>query len=660
MLTAGEPVIKIIDGDYYLFTRGRRGYWWSSDFANWNYVNAPNLLGGIVGMTEIDGKLYNYAGNTNNRVMTTDDPKSGVWYEAGTFSSNNYGDASMLYDEDTGRLFMYYGWSQILGIRVVELDKHTFKEISEPKVVNWGDPHKHGWETRYSEDLIFPFFSDREYRAEEYGWTEGPHPLKYEGKYYVLYSSIGLEFGSYAQGVYVADDPMGPYKYDEHNPVTRMISGTAPGAGHGSFFQDKQGQLWTIAMVAFTNNGGNGGTVMSLFPTDVDKQGVMHGNTEYGDYPQYLPGVVDDPINDNYTGWTLLSLNKKTETSSTLVKTSSTQTYSDHWPAFAVDQDGESYWSAQTGDPGEYMTVDLGEESDIRGIQLQWDKGGAGGGGALTRYQSYTVEVSSDNQNWTTVIDKSNNPQDLRSDYVELPTAVTGRYVKVTNAFTPDNGRFAIKEFRVFGNPDTSTFKTVPKGHVMAVRDQLDRRRADLLWQPVEGAEGYVVRYGIENKKLYQSEMVYGQNHLSIKSLNVDPEYYFEVEAFSSNTPRYVENSFETRGRGAELAFTRRPTGGAQSTENVMTYETYGKDEVYVFDNITPGSYTLNHRFGVGIWNSQLTAEQLIGTGTEPTVTARDLTQFGNGETQWGTVEVRVYPGPESGRIEVTLHYTVD
>jgi len=79
ILTAGEPVIKIIGGDYYLFTRGRRGYWWSSDFANWNYVNAPNLLGGIVGMTEIDGKLYNYAGNTNNRVMTTDDPKSGIW-----------------------------------------------------------------------------------------------------------------------------------------------------------------------------------------------------------------------------------------------------------------------------------------------------------------------------------------------------------------------------------------------------------------------------------------------------------------------------------------------------------------------------------------------------------------------------------------------------
>jgi xylan 1,4-beta-xylosidase len=651
ILTAGEPVIKIIGGDYYLFTRGRRGYWWSPDFVNWNYVNAPNLLGGIVGMTEIDGKLYNYAGNTNNRVMTTDDPKSGIWYEAGTFSSNNYGDASMLYDEQSGRLFMYYGWSQILGIRVVELDKHTFKEISKPQVVLWGDPHNHGWETRYSNDLIFPFFSDRQYRPQEYGWTEGPHPLKYNGKYYVLYSSIGLEFGSYAQGVYVADDPLGPYVYDQHNPLTRMISGSAPGAGHGSFFQDKQGKLWTIAMVAFTQNGGNGNTLMSLFPTDVDKEGVMHGNVEYGDYPQYLPGVKKDPITENFTGWTLLSLNKRVETSSRTV---------DYWPALAVDQNGKTFWSAETGNPGEYMTVDLGKSSDIRGLQIQWDRAGATGNQALTRYESYTVEVSDDKQNWTQVVDKSNNPQDLKSDYIELPTAVTGRYVRVTNVFTPDNGKFAIKEFRVFGNPDSSTYTKVRPSQLMAVRNQIDRRQADLLWQPVDGADGYIVRFGIEPNKLYQSEMVYGKNALNINSLNVDPEYYFEVEAFSSGTPQYVENPFETRGRGAELDLIKQPTGGTRTTSRQMTYETYGRDEKYVFDGITPGTYTLNHTYGVGIWGpQQLTADQLIGTDTtKPTVTALDLTQFGNGSTQWGTIEVRVYPGPASGRIEVTFHYT--
>ncbi len=644
----GEPVVKIFNGDYYLFISFQKGYWWSNDFANWTYVSAPNLLGGIVGITEIDGKLYNYAGNTENRVRTTDDPKSGIWYDCGTFSSNNYGDASMLYDEESGRLFMYYGWSQILGIRVVELDKTTFKEIDKPVVCLWGDPHNHGWETRYKDDLIFPYFTDREYRPQEYGWTEGPHPLKYNGKYYVLYSSIGLEFASYAQGVYVADDPLGPYVYDENNPLTRNTSGVAPGAGHGSIFLDKQGKLWTICMTAFTQSGGNGNTLISLYPSDFDAEGVAHGNVEFCDYPQYLPGVKTNPVKDNFTGWMLLSLNKQVETSSTLVN---------YWPALAVDQDGKSYWSAQTGDPGEYITVDLGKESDIRGIQTLWDRAGATASyKPLTQYHSYTVEVSNDNKNWTTIIDKSNNTQDLESDYIELPTAVTGRYVKLTNVFTPDNGKFAVKELRVFGNPNEATFTKVD--NVMAVRSQLDRRNANLLWEPVDGADGYVVRYGIEPNKLYNSDMVYGKNYLNIKTLNVDPEYYFEVEAFSSGTPHYVENSFETRGRGAELDLIRQPTGGTRSTSRQMTYETYGKDEVYVFNDITPGTYTLQHTYGVGIWGpQQLTEKQLIGTGTQPTVTALNLTQFGNGSTQWGTVEVRVYPGETSGRIEVTLKY---
>lgn len=652
LLRGGEPVITIFEDDYYLFVSHKKGYWWSPDFVNWTYVDAPELQAGIVGVVEIDGKLYNYAGNTNDKVMTTDDPKSGVWYDAGTFSSNNYGDASMLYDEETGRLFMYYGWSQLLGIRVVELDKTTFKEISEPVVCIWGDPHNHGWETRYKKDNIFPYFDYRDYREEEYGWTEGGHPLKYNGRYYLLYSSIGLEFYSYGQGVYVADDPMGPYVYEEENPFTLKTTGVAPGGGHGSIFVDKNNNVWGAAMMPFAQSGGRGDTLISLYPAGVDEDGVMHGKTEFGDYPQYLPGVVENPIEDGFTGWVLLSLDKKIEASSTLENC---------WTAHAVDENTKSFWSAETGDPGEYITVDLGAECDIRGIQILWDKDPdtTRSRDPLDRYQSYTVEVSDDNENWTMVIDKSNNVQDLRSDYTELPAPVYARYVKLTNVFTPDDGKFAVKALRVFGNPEEATWTKVE--NVTVVRDKLDRRYAHLVWEQVDGAEGYIVRYGIAPDKQYNSYMVYWDSYLDIPSLNVDPEYYFEVEAFSSNTPRYVENTFETQGRGAELDLIKEAdeeAGTESSTERIMTYETYGRDEVYVFDDITPGTYSVRHTFGVGIWGPvELTEEELIGTGTEPTITALNLTQFGNGSTQWGTVEVRVYPGEESGRIEVTFKY---
>ena len=415
LLRGGEPVITMYEDDYYLFLSHTKGYWWSHDFVDWTYVDAPDLRAGIVGVVNIDGKLYNYAGNTDDVVMTTDDPKSGVWYQAGTFSSNNYGDASMLYDEETGRLFMYYGWSQLLGIRVVELDKTTFKEISEPVVCLWGDPYTHGWETRYAKDNIYPLFDHRVYREQEYGWTEGGHPLKYNGKYYLLYSSIGLEFYSYGQGVYVADDPMGPYEYEEENPFTLKTTGVAPGGGHGSIFVDRNNNVWAVAMMPYAESGESGSTLIALYPAGVDEDGVMHGKTEFGDYPQYLPGVVENPIEDNATGWMLLSLDKKVEVSSSIEGC---------WASNAVDEDAKSYWCAATGDAGEYMTVDLGAVCDIRGIQILWDKDPdvEKSRDPLDQYQSYTIEVSEDNENWTLLIDKSNNTQDLRSDYTELPT----------------------------------------------------------------------------------------------------------------------------------------------------------------------------------------------------------------------------------------------
>ena len=677
ILRGGEPIVRVFQDDYYLTANFSQGYWWSHDFVNWTYVNAPNMVTGITGWVEIDGELYSYAGNGTSNVAKAIDIKKGEWEVVGKLSDKHndgtdtggYGDAAMLYDDETGRLYMYWGWSQILGIRCVEIDKNTWQEIGDPVVCLWGDPHNHGWETRYAKDNIYPYFSTREYRPEEYGWTEGGHPLKYNGKYYLMYASIGLEFYSYGHGVYVADNPMGPFHYLEDNPLTMKTTGIAPGAGHGSIWTDRLNNVWTICMVGYANNGAGGPTLMNLFPSGVDADGVMYGLEEYGDFPQWLPEETDDPFG-HYTGWALLTLDKKVEVSSwmedEMIGEAPNQVLHTHYPAYAVDEDAKSFWAADTGNPGEYITVDLGEVCDVRAVQILFDRlGNSGGSGALEKYQCYTVEASDDNENWTLIIDKSENPQDLKADYIELPAPVNARYLKLTNVFTPDEGYFANKGFREFGNPDKAWRKTVDPATVKVVRSELDRRNAFLVWDEVPGAEGYLVRYGIAPEKLYNSYIVYWDSHLEIPSLNVNPDYYFEVEAFSSGTPRYVENTFATRGRGAELDLnkTEPPEEGSSSgtttTTRIMTYESENhEDEVYVFENITPGQYDLDHTYGVGIWGPvELTEEMLIGEGTEPTLEATNLYTFGIGETQWGHFEVRVYPGAEAGRIEVTLKY---
>jgi xylan 1,4-beta-xylosidase len=613
---------------------------------DWTYVEAPDLPWGCPSVVS-DGEKLIYSGDKGQHdVFASTDPRNGVWEKVGEYQ-RDYGDADMFIDDD-GRYYMYWGWSQILPFQAVELDPDNgFKEKGEPVTLFFGDYESHGFERRRKEDVIFPFFNHREYFPEESPWIEGPWMIKHNGKYYLQYAAIGLEFLTYSHGVYVSDSPLGPFEYSPHNPLTFKTTGFAPGAGHGSTFHDKNGQLWTICMIP-SFYGGRGGGEIVLFPSDVDSEGVMHSNTAFGDYPQYYPGIREKAVDNNFTGWMLLSHKKYVEVSSSL---------KGFGPENAVDENFMTHWSASSGDPGEYMTVDMGKECNIFALQVNFDQHdakveGAGfgfgmGGKNLSRYQSYTIQVSDDNRKWSMLIDKSNNPKDLRHDYTELQKPVRARYVKLTNVFTHDEGKFAVKDLRIFGNSDTAKFTDVKD--VTVVRDPEDPRDVTLTWNPVKGADGYVVRYGIEPEKFYNNYMVYDGYTLTIHSLNRDEKYYFKIEAFDSGTDYYRERTERTMGRGAEIELLR----GSEMVERKMIRE--GKYE-YVFENIVPGEYTFRHTFGPVLWRGELTGAQLIGSESQATVT-ETLSDLGTGTEVLGKLEINIIPGKESGKFIVTLRY---
>jgi hypothetical protein len=651
----GEPVVLIYDNDYFLFVSHRKGYWYSPDFKDWTYVDAPDYPGGVVSVVEMDGTLYGCSMN-NKRVFRAVDPRKGEWVQCGTLDSDRYGDANLFYDN--GHLYLYYGWSQIMPFKVVELDKTTFKEIAGPNVLFFGDYRKHGFESRRKEDVIYSIFNGRrDYFPEEYPWIEGPWITKHNGKYYLQYAAIGLEFLSYSHGVYVGDSPMGPFTYSQHNPLTFKTTGFAPGAGHGSTFHDKNGQLWTICMIP-GNFGGNGrGSELAIYPTAVDADGVMHSNTEFGDWPQYWPGTRTDAVDHNWTGWKLLSLKKKVEVSST---------FENYVPANGVDENFLTCWAAATGDPGEYYLVDLGQVADIRAIQVNFDHIGAampqrGGFGFAPQptpehYQCFTVEVSADKVHWTKVVDKPDNKQEFRHDYTQLAVPQQARYIKVTNLGTYDDAKFCVKDLRVFGNPDAG--RSVVVDGVKVVRNPEDRREASLLWDPVPGADGYIVRYGLSPDKLYNSYIIYDDNFLKLHSLNTESDYVFQVESFDSGLDFFRARTEEVNGMGAEVEINKRGNGnfgygGNELSKRVMLQE--GVDE-YVFDGIDPGHWVINHTFGPVLWDGELTAADLIGEG-EPGIEAK-LTELGAGTKVTGELRMKVVRGPEAGKVVVrVIHY---
>jgi xylan 1,4-beta-xylosidase len=661
----GEPIILIFQDDYYLFVTGGRGYWYSPNLRDWTYVTATNFPGGVPSVVS-DGKMLYACGMNSKDLYSCSDPKKGVWTKCATFDSDRYGDADMFIDDD-GRVYMYFGWSQLLPFQVVELDpKNGYKEKGQPVVCFFGDPENHGFERRRADDVIFPYFDHRPYFPEELPWIEGPWMIKHNGKYYLQYAAIGLEFLSYSHGVYVSDSPMGPFKYSEHNPLTFKTTGFATGAGHGSTFHDKNGNLWTICMIP-SFYGGRGGSELALYPTAVDAQGVMHSNTALGDYPQYYPGIKENAVDNNLPNWMLLSNKKYVEVSSTLKGFDAKN---------AVDENFMTYWCAATGNAGEYMTVDLGKECNIYALQVNFDQkdaktiagaGFIGMGGpapaatsAPTQRQSFTVQFSNDNKTWSMILDKSKNMVENHHEYDELAQPVKARYIKLTNVFIPDSGKFAVKDLRIFGNPEVAKFSKVTD--VKVVRSQEDRRDATLLWTPVKGADGYIVRYGIEPKKLYNNYVVYDNNTITIHSLNKNPEYYFEVEAFDNGTDYYRERTQQTMGTGGEIELSKvtpnaaPQMGGGRNSAPVDRRMTKEGTKDYVFDKIVPGEYILRHTFGPVLWRGTLTEADLIGSGEKPTVTAV-LSKLGVGTTVTGQMELKVVPGKENGKIIVSFNY---
>ena len=661
-IRGGEPVVLIFQDDYYLFVSHQKGYWYSPDFKNWTYVSAPNYPGGVVSVVEMDGQLIGCSMNNRN-VYRCLDAKAGQWEKCGELSSDRYGDANMFVDDD-GRLYMYFGWSQIMPFQVVELDKKTFKEIGEPKQLFWSDIKNHGFEVRKPEDVIYSIFNGRrDYGPEELPWIEGPYMIKHNGKYYLQYAAIGLEFISYSHGIYVSDSPMGPFKYSEHNPLTFKTSGFQVGAGHGSTFHDKKGNLWTICMIPAQYGEGGRGSELAIYPTAVDKQGVMYSNTALGDYPQFYPAERKEGGVDNYVDWKLLSVKKKATVSSTFGK---------YAPANALDEDFTTCWAAETGNPGEFFTVDLGASASINAIQINWDhigaaqaaRGGMGGfGGARPAaapkteniYQCYEVFASTDGNDWTKVISKPQNKLELKHDYNEFAEPFQARYIKVVNIATYDNAKFSIKDLRIFGT--TPQMKTQKVKKFMALRNPEDRREANLVWEPVPGADGYIIRYGIEKNKLYNSYIVYDRTTLYMHSLNTAPEYYFSVEAFDSGLDFYRENPLATIGMGAEIQLAKG--GGSfayrQSADTKILMLKEGQSE-YIFDGIEPGSYVLNHSYGPVLWSGPLTEKELISdkANPEPTVTA-DLTLLGAGTEVTGKLVMEIIPGSKSGTMKVII-----
>ena len=112
-------------------------------------------------------------------------------------------------------------------------------------------------------------------------------------------------------------------------------------------------------------------------------------------------------------------------------------------PNYAVDENIKTYWSAASGEKGEWLQSDLGAVSTVNAVQVNYADQDAPYMGKQTNiFHQYQIYASTDGKKWNLLIDKSNNKTDVPHDYVPLAQPVEARYLKIENIHMT-GGKFA-------------------------------------------------------------------------------------------------------------------------------------------------------------------------------------------------------------------------
>lgn len=427
---AADPTFLYWKGKYYIFASMNLSVWVSENLAEWKSVRLPDNL-----------PLYDYApdvraigeyvyfcaskrGEICNFYRTKDIEKGPYEEIKGTF---DFWDPD-LFEDDDGRLYLYWGCSNTTPIWGVELDPESMKPLSDrielihkrPKELGYervgenhsksiieGDELEKAFENFKSQigeeafanssDVDKAFFKSM---LSNNPFIEGAYMNKHNGKYYLQYAATGAEYNVYCDGVYVSDSPLGPFVLADNNPYSYQPGGYMPGAGHGSTMEDRNGNVWHTSTSRISLNDPMERRV-GIWRAGFDKDGDLFCNTSYSDWPQYTDDRKLDPWAE--PEWYLLSSGAKMTASSyctadgepvTIQQGSVKNTENDKtsdllsdciisaWDTISLEKDNapfraseenvQTFWRAAGNEPGEWLKMDLGEIQKVNAIQINF------------------------------------------------------------------------------------------------------------------------------------------------------------------------------------------------------------------------------------------------------------------------------------------------
>ena len=561
-----DPTLVYFKGKYYLFVSMSAGFWYSDDLLHWDFHADPDLLiyDYAPDVRQVGEYLYFCASRKgrNCPILRTADPLTEPFTEVSC--SFDFWDPDIFCDDD-GRVYFYWGCSNTTPIWGVELDPATMEPIGEKRPLISGCEEALGYERPGDNGIVdreasvlyksvHQFYNEATgklelppqmaqvpglnaevltamYNAIGKPYIEGAFMTKHDGTYYLQYACPGTQYNTYADGVYTAKDPLGPFTLQTSNPFSAVPGGFMTGAGHGSTIADKYGNYWHAATMRISVNHDFERRV-GLFPAGFDADGVLFCNQNFADYPHEIPAGKFDAAAVQPC-WMLLSYRKAVTASSTAEGSA---------PANAVNETCRDWWSAGSDKPGEWLCVDLGAESDVRAIQVNmadeklvvdFPADSYGDDRKTRRIETrpqlshYRVETSLDGETWTLREDVA---RECSNGYYAYADGIRARYIRVTGGELPYGQTLRISGLRVFGN-GAGARPAAAKASAVRV-DALDGK---ISWQHLENAQGCNVRYGTAPDKLYHSWLVYGADEVTLSTLMAGQTYYICVDSFNEN-----------------------------------------------------------------------------------------------------------------------------
>ena len=561
-----DPTLVYFKGKYYLFVSMSAGFWYSDDLLHWDFHADPDLLiyDYAPDVRQVGDYLYFCASRKgrNCPILRTADPLTEPFTEVSC--SFDFWDPDIFCDDD-GRVYFYWGCSNTTPIWGVELDPATMEPIGEKRPLISGCEEALGYERPGDNGIVdreasvlyksmHQFYNEATgklelppqmaqmpglnaevltamYNAVGKPYIEGAFMTKHDGTYYLQYACPGTQYNTYADGVYTAKNPLGPFTLQTSNPFSAVPGGFMTGAGHGSTIADKYGNYWHAATMRISVNHDFERRV-GLFPAGFDADGVLFCNQNFADYPHEIPAGKFDAAAVQPC-WMLLSYRKAVTASSTAEGSA---------PANAVNETCRDWWSAGSDKPGEWLCVDLGAESDVRAIQVNmadeklvvdFPADSYGDDRKTRRIETrpqlshYRVETSLDGETWTLREDVA---RECSNGYYAYADGIRARYIRVTGGELPYGQTLRISGLRVFGN-GAGARPAAAKAAAVRV-DALDGK---ISWQHLENAQGCNVRYGTAPDKLYHSWLVYDADEVTLSTLMAGQTYYICVDSFNEN-----------------------------------------------------------------------------------------------------------------------------